>query len=417
MLKPVPLFIALRYLRAKRRNRFASIVSTVSVAGIGLGVGVLLIVLSVMNGFEREVSARILGMTADVTLFGSLDRMQDWPALAARVAEQPGVKAVQPFVRGSGMLNARGKVQGVVLYGVPREGESTVSQLEHYLEGITLEALPRDGALPGVILGRTLAERLALTPGSQVTLISPGWDSSQQLSLPAYDRLGVVGTFKAGMHEFDSTFGVMALDDAARLFHLGRAVSGLRIRLQDSTQAPTFAAALGARLGEGYFVIDWTRYHQNFFLALQSQKRIMFVVLSLIVAVAAFNVVASMVMIVKEKQRDIAILRTLGLSPLGVLWAFLIQGSLVTGAGVVLGLGLGLLGAHYANDFMHLVEQTFGLQFIKPDVYYLNYLPTDVRGTDALGVAVATFLLCVTATLYPAWRASRIAPVEALRYD
>ena len=417
MIKPVPLFIALRYLRAKRRNRFASIVSTVSVAGIGLGVGVLLIVLSVMNGFEREVAARILGMTADITLFGTADRMQDWPALARRVAENPAVRAAQPFVRGSGMLNARGKVQGVVLYGVPREGEAAVSQLGNYLEGVTLDALPRDATPPGVILGRTLADRLAVTPGERVTLISPAWDNSQQLSLPAYDRLDVVGTFKAGMHEFDSTFGVMALEDAARLFHLGESVTGLRIRLHDSRQAPAVAAALGASLGEGYFAIDWTRFHRNFFLALQSQKRIMFVVLSLIVAVAAFNVVASMVMIVKEKQRDIAILRTLGLSPQGVLSAFLIQGTLVTGAGLALGLAFGLVGAHYANDFMHLVERLFDVQFIKPDVYYLNYLPTEVRVFDAVGVMVSTFLLCVTATLYPAWRASRIAPVEALRYD
>lgn len=293
MLKSVPLFIALRYLRAKRLNRFASIVSSVSVAGIGLGVGVLLIVLSVMNGFEREVAARILGMTADITLFGSPDRMQDWRSLAARVRQHPEVRAAEAFVRGSGMLNARGKVQGVVLYGVPRDGEAEVSRLTEYLEGITLDALTNDGKPPAVILGRTLADRLSLASGDQVTLISPSWDNAQQLSLPAYDRLEVAGTFKAGMHEFDSTFGVMALEDAARLFQLGEGVSGLRIRLQDSARAPAVAAALGAELGEGYFVVDWTRFHRNFFLALESQKRIMFVVLSLIVAVAAFNVVAS----------------------------------------------------------------------------------------------------------------------------
>ena len=417
MFRTLPLYLAVRYLRAKRSNRFAALVSTVSVAGIGLGVAVLLIVLSVMNGFEREVAARILGMTADATVFGSPQLMRDWPALAERLSRYPEVVAVRPFVRGSGMLNARGKVQGVVIYGVPREGERSVSRLEDYLEGIGLDALPRGAEVPGVILGRTLAETLGVASGDGVTLISPRWDAAQQLTQPAYDRLATVGTFRAGMYEFDSSFAVMGLDDAARLFHLGDAVSGLRLKFTDPAQAPTIAAKLAAELGPSYFVIDWTRYHQNFFLALKSQKRIMFVVLSLIVAVAAFNVVAAMVMLVKEKQRDIAILRTLGVKASGILATFLVQGAIVTGFGIALGIGLGLLGAHYANDFMHLVERTFGLQFIKPDVYYLNYLPTDVRATDALLVALATYGICVLATLYPAWRAARVAPVDALRYD
>ncbi len=417
MFKPVPLFLAARYLRAKRKNRFASLVSGVSIAGIGLGVAVLIIVLSVMNGFEREIAARILGMTADATVFGAPDVMRDWRGLAAKLEQDPAVVAARPFVRGSGMLNARGKVRGLVIYGIPTTGEAAVSRIEDYLDKTRLSALEPPREPPAIILGRTLAMEAKLVAGDEATLISPQWDSEQQLGLPSYQRLGVAGTFHAGMHEFDSSFGLMALDDAARLFKLGDSVSGLRLKLRDSTQAPAVAARLGAELGAAYLVIDWTRYHRNFFLAIKSQKRMMFVILSLIVAVAAFNVVASMVMIVKEKQTDIAILRTVGLSPASVLLAFLAQGAMVTGLGVGLGVALGVGGASYANDFMLLVEQTFGIQFIKPDVYYINYLPTEVRWSDALAVAFATFAICVIATLYPAWRAAQIAPVEALRYE
>ena len=417
MFKPLPLFIAARYLRAKRKNRFAALVSAVSVAGIGLGVAVLLIVLSVMNGFEREVAARILGMTADATVFAAPETLRDWPALAARLETDPEVVAARPFIRGSGMLNARGKVRGILIYGVPPDGEADVSQLEHYLQGVSLTALERPAAEPAVILGQTLADELGVGAGQEITLISPQWDTEQQLGLPNYDRLRVVGSFKAGMHEFDSTFGIMSVDAAARLFKLEGTVSGLRLKLKDSAHAPLVAARLGAALGPSYVVLDWTRYHRNFFLAIKSQKRMMFVVLSLIVAVAAFNVVASMVMIVKEKQTDIAILRTLGLSPASVLWAFLTQGAIVAGLGVTLGVVLGTAGALYANDFMRLVEQVFHIQFIKPDVYYINYLPTELRLGDAFSVALATFTICVAATLYPAWRAAQIAPVEALRYE
>lgn len=418
MFQPLPLFLAVRYLRVKRKNRFAAFVSLASVAGIALGVAILLIVLSVMNGFERQVAARILGMTAHATLLSRFGLLEDWPAVAATARTAPEVLAAEPFVRGAGMLNHRGKVRGVLLYGVPPAEETAVSDLQQYLGDTPLSALNAATDSPAPIaIGDALAEELALNPGDVVTLIAPRWDDAQQLGVPRYVRLRVVGTFHAGMHEFDSAFGIVSLETAARIFELGNAVSGLRVKFTDASRAPSLAQGVASTVGEDYAALDWTQFHRNFFLALKSQKRIMFVILSLIIAVAAFNIVASMVMLVKEKNRDIAILRTMGLAPGGILSAFLVQGVLIAGIGIGLGIGLGVLGADHANAAMQLVERGFGISFIKPDVYYIDYLPTELRLSDALLIAGATFVICVLAAGFPAWQASRIAPVEAMRYD
>jgi lipoprotein-releasing system permease protein len=421
LFQPLPLFLAVRYLRVKRKNRFAAFVSLASVAGIALGVAILLIVLSVMNGFERQVAARILGMTSHATLLSRYGLMDDWQAVATRARTAPEVIAAEPFVRGAGMLNHRGKVRGVLLYGVPPATEGAVSDLQQYLGATPIAALAdeREAAddIAPIAIGDALAEELALKPGDMVTLIAPRWDDAQQLGVPRYIRLRVVGTFHAGMHEFDSAFGIVSIATAARIFELGTAVSGLRVKFTDSSRAPALAQQLATHVGDDVAALDWTQFHRNFFLALKSQKRIMFVILSLIIAVAAFNIVASMVMLVKEKNRDIAILRTMGIAPGGILTTFLVQGMLVAGIGIGIGIGLGVLGADYANAAMSLVERTFGIQFIKPDVYYIDYLPTEIRGGDISVIASATFLICVLAAGFPAWQASRIAPVEAMRYD
>ncbi|MGE3772365.1 MAG: ABC transporter permease, partial [Gammaproteobacteria bacterium] len=327
MFQPLPLFLAVRYLRVKRKNRFAAFVALASVAGIALGVAILLIVLSVMNGFERQVAARILGMTSHATLLSRYGLLQHWQDVAASARRAPAVTGVAPFIRGAGMLNHRGRVRGVLLYGVPTATEAEVSDLQQYLGATPLSALdaPDDGPAP-IALGDVLATDLGLTPGDTVTLIAPQWDDAQQLGVPRYVRLRVAATFHAGMHEFDAAFGVVSLATAARVFELGDAVSGLRVKFDDASQAPALAQVLAQQIGDDYAALDWTQFHRNFFLALKSQKRILFVILSLIVAVAAFNIVASMVMLVKEKNRDIAILRTMGLAPRGVLAAFLVQG-------------------------------------------------------------------------------------------
>ena len=417
MFQPLPLFLAIRYLRVKRKNRFAAFVSLASVAGIALGVAILLIVLSVMNGFERQVAARILGMTSHATLLSRYGLMQDWQDVAARARRAPEVLAAEPFIRGAGMLNHRGKVRGIVLYGVPPATEGRVSDLQDYLRDVPVAALDAAGDVDAIFIGDTLAEELALAPGDVLTLIAPRWDDTQNLGVPRYVRLRVAGTFHAGMHEFDSAFGIVSVATAARIFEIGTAVSGLRVKFSDATRAPGLAAALTTRLGDEVAAIDWTQFHRNFFLALKSQKRIMFVILSLIIAVAAFNIVASMVMLVKEKYRDIAILRTMGLAPRGVLTAFLAQGVLVAGIGIGAGIALGVIGADHANAAMNLVERLFGVNFIKPDVYYIDYLPTEIRTGDIAVIASATFAICLLAAGFPAWQASRIAPVEALRYD
>jgi len=416
--RPLPIFLAFRYLRVKRKNRFAAFVALASVAGIALGVAILSIVLSVMNGFERQVAARILGMTSHATVLSRYGLLQDWERVAAEARQAPRVTGVAPFIRGAGMLNHRGKVRGVLLYGVPPALEAGVSDLQQYFGATPLGALdaPDDGLAP-IALGAALATDLGLVPGDTVTLIAPRWDDAQQLGVPRYVRLRVAATFHAGMHEFDSSFGIVSLATAARVLELGDAVSGLRVKFDDAARAPELARGLVQRLGDDYAALDWTQFHRNFFLALKSQKRILFVILSLIIAVAAFNIVASMVMLVKEKNRDIAILRTMGLAPRAVLATFLLQGVLVAGIGIALGLGLGALGADYANTAMQLVERVFGITFIKPDVYYIDYLPTERRAADSAVIAAATFVICVLAAGFPAWQASRIAPVEAMRYD
>jgi lipoprotein-releasing system permease protein len=417
MYKPLSLFIGLRYLRAKHRNRFASFISITSTLGIALGVAVLIIVLSVMNGFEREVAAHVVGMTSHATAYKLGEPMRDWQRIASVIREMPHVLGVEPFIRGSGMLNRRGKVRGIVLYGIPPTAESNVTDLPRYLGPTGLAELVDDGTTPRVIIGISLAEALGATTGDTLSLIIPQWDPRDGIRAPLFRQMQVAGIFRVGMHEFDSNFALVDIQQAANLFHLEGAVSGLRIRFDDATQAKALGEVVSANLGSQFLVLDWAEFHRNFFQALKSQKRILFVILSLIIAVAAFNIVASMMMVVKEKTSDIAILRTLGCSPHQVLIVFITQGAMIGLIGVLLGIGGGALGAHYANDLLRWVEKLFGVQLIKPDVYYISYLPTQIQTPDVVVVSLLAFLICVLATVYPAWRASKIAPVDALRYD
>ncbi len=417
MYKPLFLFIGLRYLQGKRRNRFATFISFASIFGIGIGVAVLVIVLSVMNGFEREVANHILSMTSHATVFKTGSPMSQWEDLAAKIGRQSYVTGVQPFIRGSGMLNRRGQVKGVVIYGLPLEGESQVSDLSKYLGNTPLQALKSKNREVPVFLGASLAEMLKVNSGESATLIIPRWTPSQGVQVPLYQTVEVGATFSVGMYEFDSTFVLMGLENAAHLFDYGSTVTGLRIKFDNPSNAYRYAAILQKLLGNEYLVLDWSQFHRNFFQAIQSQKRILFMILSLIIAVAAFNVVASMIMVVKEKRGDIAILKTQGCQSETILAAFLFQGLLIGGAGISIGLTLGITVAIYANDLLQWLEKTLHIRFINADIYYINYLPAKIEVEDLMIVTVTTLVTCLVATLYPAYRASQVAPIEALRYE
>ena len=415
MIRPVAAFIALRYLRTKRKNRFASFVSIASVLGISLGVAVLIIVSSVMNGFEKEVTRHILGMTSHALIFRQGLRIPDWNSVVERVKSDPNVVAAAPLIRAGAMLNHRGSVRGVAVQGIDIDLEPTVSSLPSLVGEQELAQLSSTPA--GVILGKSLADTLDAGIGDTVTLIAPRWSDENGIEIPRYVPLTVVATFTVGMHEFDSSIALLTIDEAATIFEHASNVSAVRVLFDDANLAPRRSLQIAEQLGPEYTAVNWTQYHRNFFFALKSQKRIMFVILSLIVAVAAFNIVASMVMIVKEKERDIAVLRTIGLSRPAVMFVFILQGILIGLPGIILGNVAGVWGATQAHEFVATIEQWFNIQFIKPDVYYIDYLPSYVRSEDLVAISVTAFIICVAATLYPACRAARTAPALALRYE
>ena len=368
-----------------------------------------------MNGFEKEVSRHILGMTSHAVMFRQGATMSDWRKLLTRIESEPDVTAVAPFIRAGAMLSHKGNVHGVSIEGIDIEAERTVSSLLDAIKPAELALLARQPN--NILLGQSLAENLEVTIGETITLIAPRRNSKDWVEMPRYIPLTVIGTFSVGMHEFDAGFALLSIQDAARIFDFNDTVSGIRVRFFDSRIAPERAMAISSSLNNGIVSVNWTQYHRNFFHALKSQKRIMFVILSLIVAIAAFNIAASMSMIVREKERDIAVLRTLGLSRHAVMLIFLLHGIVVGVVGTVSGIIIGAWGANQADQLVAAVERWFEISLIKPDVYYINYLPADVRLTDIVLIASVTFIICVIATIYPAWQAARTAPAAALRYE
>ena len=415
MFQPFPLFIALRYITTKRRNRFASFVSLVSVAGIALGVAALIIVLSVMNGFEREVVRHVLGMSSHAVLLSTNGLIQDWPALEPRITRDPRLVALAPYVRASGMLTRKGKVTGAMVEGIDPAREAQVTELARYLPPHLLESL--NAASGEVLLGDSLAKKLVAKAGDQITLVVPQWDPSGTAVAPRYERLRVAGTFHTGMHQYDARLVVTHIDSARALFRFGSGVSGVRTRLRDAALAPLVAPQLASALGPEFRAVDWTQYERNFFLALKSQKHIMFVILVLIIAVAAFNIAANMIMIVTEKTRDIAILRTSGTTRGQILGLFLTQGLMLGILGALLGVGLGAWGAAESQNMLKFLDGLLGVDLLNSDVYFLDYLPADLRAADLLGVVAASLALALLATVYPALRAAAIEPARAVHFE
>ena len=409
------LLVGLRYTRAKRRNHFISFISLISMAGIALGVAALIVVLSVMNGFQEELRARILGVASHVQLLGAGNRLEDWQSVAALAGEHPRVRASAPFVNAQGMLANGQLVRGSVVRGILPAREEQVAEIGRHMRSGKLEAL-RAGEF-GIVLGSDLARALGALPGDKVALIAPQGQVTPAGVIPRLKQFTVVGLFEIGMHEFDSALALVHLEDAQKLFQFGAAVSGVRLKLDDLFAARTVARELMAKLGPGVFASDWTRSHANFFRAVEIEKRVMFVILLLIVAVAAFNIVSTLVMLVTDKQADIAILRTLGASPGSIVQIFMVQGSLIGVIGTLIGVAGGVLLALNVDIVVPAVEQLLGFKFLAKDVYYISDLPSDVQVRDVTTIALVSLALSFLATLYPSWRASRVNPAEALRYE
>jgi lipoprotein-releasing system permease protein len=413
---PYEWLIGTRYLRSTHRRGFVSFVALMSVCGLTLGVATLIVVLSVMNGFERELRSRILAVTAHATLSGLDGTLADWRALQQRAQAQPGVLAAVPYVESQAMLAGGVRIAGAAVRGVLPEQERRATGIAQRVIAGRLEDLRPGGY--GIILGSALARELDTRLGGSVVVIAPEGTATPTGVVPRMRRFRVVGVFHSGMYEYDRGLALMHLGDAQRLFGLGDKVTGLRLALGDPLRAPATVQRVARALGgAGFYVSDWTQNHANFFRSIEITKSMMFVILLMLVAVAAFNIVATLVMIVKEKQTDIAILRTLGAAPRNVLATFAVQGVLIGLAGTLLGAGLGTLLADNLEMLVGGLERLLGTQFLDARVYYMSDLPAYVEGLDLLRVCGVAFVLCALATVYPAWRAARTAPAEALRHE
>ncbi len=415
MIKPLALTIGLRYTRAKRRNRFISFISLTSILGIALGVAALITVLSVMNGFERELRERILGMAAHATVSELDGRLSNWQSLAQQLAGQPEIVASAPYIEAEAMLAHGAQVSGALLRGVLPEHEAKVSTVGEHLQVGRMGDLQPGGF--GIVIGRELATAMGVTRGDQITVVAPEARVTPAGLLPRLRRFTVIGIFEVGMYEYDRGTAFIHLGDAQNLFRFNDAVSGLRLRLVELFDAPLVAARLNRALGYRYWVSDWTQRHVNFFRAVKTERLAMFVILTLIVAVAAFNIVSTLVMAVTDKQADIAILRTLGLAPHRVMAIFMVQGTLIGLLGTLLGIAAGVALASHIETLVPAIERALDTQFLSPEVYYISTLPAELRGQDIWRIALTAFGLSILATLYPAWRAAKIHPAEALRYE
>jgi lipoprotein-releasing system permease protein len=409
--------IGTRHLRSTHRRGFVSFVALMSVCGLMLGVATLIVVLSVMNGFERELRSRILAVTAHGTIMGLNGTLSDWPALQRQAQLQPGVQAAVPYIESQAMLANGQRLAGANVRGVLPDEERLATGLAQHVSSGRLADLSAGGY--GVILGDALAHELNVAVGGSVVLIAPTGTATPTGVVPRMRRFRVVGLFQSGMYEFDRGLALVHMADAARLFELGDEVTGLRLALADPLRAHTLVPRVARALGgaTGLYYTDWTQDHANFFRSIEVTKSMMFIILLMIVAVAAFNIVATLVMIVKEKQADIAILRTLGAGPANVLVIFAVQGVLIGLAGTLLGAALGTLLADHLESLVGALEHLLGTQFLDARVYYMSELPAYVEGIDVFRVCAVAFLLCVLATIYPAWRAARTAPAEALRHE
>jgi lipoprotein-releasing system permease protein len=412
--------IGVRYLRSRHRSGFVSFVASMSVIGLALGVAVLVVVLSVLNGFETELRSRMLAVTSHATIAGLDGEIADWRSALVQLRREPGVRAVAPYIEARGLLANGQAVAGTMVRGVlPAEEGDTIGLGSRMLDGRLADLEP--GGFR-VILGSALAAELGVKKGQHIVLMTPEGTATPAGFMPRMRRLTVSGIFESGMYEFDRGLALMHLSDAAKLYRMGDNVTGVRLALDDPFAAPQLVRSSAESLDiesnqNGFYVSDWTRDHASFFRSIELTKSMMFFILLILVVVAAINLIATLVMIVKEKQTDIAILRTIGAAPGNVLRMFVVQGGLIGLVGTIAGALLGWLLALNVTAVVHGIERLFGVRFLDPSVYLMSDLPSEVHLVDVLQVAAVALLLAALATIYPAWRASRTLPAEALRHE
>lgn len=408
-------FVGFRYLRSASRRGFVSLIAGIAMTGLAVGVAVLIVVLSVMNGFEEELRSRILSLTAHATVSGLQGRVADWRPKLSTAEHVDGVVAASVYIEEQGMVVFGDKSAGILMRGILPAQESKVADLSaHLLRGALSDLTPGGYR---IILGKALADELGVKIGDRVVVIVAQGNVTPVGVLPRMRSFTVSGILSVGMYEYDHRIAILSLQDAARLLQMGDEVSGIRLSVRDLYAAPRIVRNLAVSLGGGFYVEDWTRRHVNFFRSIEITKRILFVILSLVVGVAAFNIVSTMVMVVKDKRRDIAILRTFGASPNSILSIFIVQGSLIGLVGILGGVCLGALIATNLQALVHGLESVLGVKFLDAKVYFMSDLPAHMRLYDILKICGVAFALGLLSTLYPAWSAARLLPAESLRND
>ena len=414
---PYEFVIGLRYTRAKRRNHFISFISLISIGGMALGVAALIVVLSVMNGFQEELRTRILASVSHIEIRGTSPggELLDWRDVVERVKTHPQVIGVAPYVEGQGLLAVGDNVRGVLVRGIDPARETAVADFAQHMRVGRLDDL-KEGEF-GIVLGIDLASRLNIAVGDRVMLVTPQAQITPIGAMPRLKQFRLVGIFEFGLNEADGNLALLNLADAQKLYQLGDAVSGVRLKVDDLFAAPRIAREIAPNLKTDANLRDWTLMNANFFRAVALEKKMMFIILTLIVAVAAFNIVSTLVMVVTDKQSDIAILRTIGAPPASIMRIFIVQGSLIGFFGTLLGVGGGTLLAAYLSDVVPVLEKVLGMRLWDKNVYLISELPSKVLPSDVLLITIVSLVLALVATVYPSWRASRVQPAEALRYD
>ncbi len=421
------LFISLRYLRARRKQVFVSIITFISIAGIFLGVAALIIVLAVMNGFEKDLRDKILGVNSHIVVMDYTGAMRNYRQVMTELETIPGVVASTPFIYSQAMLKNKDATTGIVLRGLSTKDATRVINIGKIKEG-SLNRLegekdttqgfnPESASRPGIIIGRELAKNLGLFLNDPVFVISPSGISTPMGMTPRMRAYSVAGIFESGFYEYDSTMAYISLEESQNFLNMGDAVTGLELKVDDIYNADNTAKLIEKKLGFRYWARNWMEMNKNLFSALRLEKRVMFIILSLIVLVAAFNIISALIMIVMEKNKDIAILKTMGATREGIMKIFILQGIIVGAIGTFLGTLAGLAVALNLEKISQFIEKLFGFKILPGDVYYLSELPSQVNYVDVAAIIIGTLLISFLATIYPSWRASRLDPAEALRYE